>query len=194
VKHLIPLAVFAILSVNPALQFGLGIGGFLGKKKNPRSIPLQMLILFLSIWIPWLLVRLVIYPILGDFFVFFLLLPLSCGLCMALELGAIRLFPLGMQEPRMFSASTGYGGMVPLTLFLTVQLASSVLEALGLAFFFAFGTFLTILILREIRRKSILEKLPRFLRTSPALLISLGLLSLIFSQAAELFFLILGNG
>jgi len=60
-----------------------------------------------------------------------------------------------------------------------------------IGFFFAFGTFISMLILNELRRRSTLERVPRCLRGNPLMLISMGLLSLISASVAGICFRIL---
>jgi electron transport complex protein RnfA len=84
-------------------------------------------------------------------------------------------------------------GLTAAALFLSLHLASGFIEAAVLAFGFAFGILLALLILGEIHRRSEMEAVPRFLRGSPLALISMGLLSLIFSSAALMFFKVIGG-
>jgi electron transport complex protein RnfA len=127
----------------------------------------------------------------GGLLEYFLLFPLSGLLCLALELPASRIFPWFTPPSRMFSALTGYDGLVFLSILITLRLSLSFLETLILSFFFALGCLGAVIILREIRRRSVLERTPRWLRGSPLLLVSMGLLSLIFSSSALIFFRIL---
>jgi electron transport complex protein RnfA len=92
------------------------------------------------------------------------------------------------RSPPLFRGISGYDGLVPLALLLTLNVGITLAEAAVLAFGFALGILLAALILNEIRRRSALEAVPHFLRGTPLTLISMGLLSLIFSSASVMFF------
>jgi electron transport complex protein RnfA len=84
-------------------------------------------------------------------------------------------------------------GLAAAALFITLNTASGFIEAAALSFGFALGILLAHIILGEIRRRSMMERVPRFLRGSPLILVSTGLLSMIFSSAALVFFRVLGG-
>jgi electron transport complex protein RnfA len=185
------LGIFSGLSLNLMVQFALGIGGFTGKARGNKGALIQGTIMFLSCLILWIFCSLAPLPFMGGLLEYFLLFPLSGLLCLALELPATRLFPDFDPPSRMFSALTGYDGLVFLSLLITMRLALSFLEALILSFFFALGCLCVVIILNEIRRRSGLERVLPCLRGSPLLLISMGILSLVFSSSAVIFFRIL---
>jgi electron transport complex protein RnfA len=101
------------------------------------------------------------------------------------------MFPKARDLRKQFFAFTAYDGLVPVSLLITLALADTFAGAAVLALFFALGNLMAIIILNEIRRRSSLEWVPRFLRGSPLILISMGLLSLIFASAAGICFKIL---
>jgi electron transport complex protein RnfA len=74
---------------------------------------------------------------------------------------------------------------------ITLTLSPSLAGSLVLALFFALGNLAAIIILNEVRRRSTLEWAPRFLRGSPLILVSIGLLSLVSGAAAFIFYKIL---
>jgi electron transport complex protein RnfA len=189
------LAVFSGLSLNLILHFALGAAGIaVDRPGNERILPsaVQMGILFLSVFFLWAVFYILpSFP--GGFLECFLFFPLSALVCRGLENGIFRLFPKASEEKRRFSAFTAYDGLVSLALFVTYKLALGAAEALVLSFFFALGNFAAILILGEIRRKAALEWTPRRLRGSPLMLISSGLLSLVFGAAAGICFTILNK-
>jgi electron transport complex protein RnfA len=74
---------------------------------------------------------------------------------------------------------------------LSLALAGSFSEALVLSLSFAVGNLIAIAILNEIRRRSNLERVPRWLKGNPLLFISMGLLALISASAAGILFRIL---
>jgi electron transport complex protein RnfA len=76
---------------------------------------------------------------------------------------------------------------------MTVNMASNAADAALLSFFFAAGCLLSVSILGEIRRRSALEWVPRYIRGSPLALISMGLLSIIFASGAWICLRVLEN-
>jgi electron transport complex protein RnfA len=100
----------------------------------------------------------------------------------------------GRKMERTFSAVTAYDGLAAAALFVTLNLAESFFDAALLALGFALGILASLLILAEIRRRASMEEVPRFLRGSPLVLVSMGLLSLIFSSAAAILFRVLEAG
>ena len=183
------LAVFAGLSVNLILEFALGADQAGKGKGLPVS---QIFCLFVSVLFLWTIYRYVLIFFPWEFVVFLLFFPLSVLVCLGFETLEKRFFP-NTERDRSFSALTAYEGLIPASLFLTVNLASTFLDALVLSLFFALGCFMAIFILREITRRSSLEEIPHWLRGPPLTLISMGLLSMIFSSAAWICYKILDN-
>jgi len=134
-------------------------------------------------------------PLWRGFSVYFLLFPLSALVCKGLEILIDEVFPIILpglgKTKKVFSAFTAYDGLVPISLIITLAVANNFASAFVAALSFTVGNLVAMLILNEIRRRSTLEKVPHFLRGSPLVLISMGLLSLIFTSAAALFFKIL---
>ncbi|MDR1863194.1 MAG: hypothetical protein LBQ67_04650 [Treponema sp.] len=190
------LAVFSGLSLNLLLHFAIGAAGAAGDRPGRGKVLLpaiQMGILFLSVLFLWALFNYLLPSLLGASLEYFLFFPLSALACLGLEKGVFRLFPKAAGRDKPFSASTAYDGLASLALFITYKLALGFAEALVLSFFFALGNLAALLILEEIRRRSLLEWTPRSLRGSPLILISMGLLSLIFSVAAGICFTVLSK-
>jgi electron transport complex protein RnfA len=197
---LIGMAVFSGFSLNLLLQFALGAKGATGenfrKTDVRRELPLmQMGILFLSSFVLWVFFNYLVPDYWKGFSVFFLFFPLSALACMGLELLAEhifpQLFPPSSEKKRTFSAFTAYEGLVPASLMITSLVAGNFGNAFTLTLFFAIGNLTAMLILNEIRRRSNLEWIPRYLRGSPLILISMGLLSLISVSVAGICFKIL---
>jgi electron transport complex protein RnfA len=187
------LAVFSGLSLNLFLQFGLGIRS-IGTERPLFSAfsPIQWFILFISVYILWFFFTYIITPLGLGILEPFLLFPLSSLICMGLETVFSCMFPHLNPEPRLLSPLSGYNGLALGSLMLTLRLALSPAEALVLSLGFSLGSLFAVLILNEIRRRSFLETLPSFLRGTPLIIISTGLLSLIFSSAAAIFLSALG--
>jgi len=194
------LAIFSGLSCNLLLSFALGAaetaGDSLPKGQTRRGLPLcQLCFLFLSVLFLWVFFTHVLPASYRGFSEYFLFFPLSALICKGLELFGERILsrviPGFRNIRKVFSAFTAYDGLALASLIITHALARNFTSAFILALFFAFGNLVAILVLNEIRRRSTLEWVPRFLRGSPLILISMGLLSLISASAAGLCFRIL---
>ena len=192
------LAVFSGLSLNLLLQFALGTKDAAGdtKAEIKKDVPvIQMCFLFISVIFLWIFFNHIMPVFWKGFSEYFLYFPVSALVCLGLEfLGQKALQKLNLKSPGMkkiFSSYTAYDGLVPAALIITSLAADTFGGAFVLALFFAVGNLLSMLILNEIRRRSTMEWVPRYLRGSPLTLISMGLLSLIFASAAGILFKIL---
>jgi electron transport complex protein RnfA len=193
-RSLAALAVFSGLSLNLLLQLGLGIRDFGAQPDRPVRFSLfQWAMLFLLVLLFWLFFTYILSPLALGFFVFFLLFPLTAAAGKGFDLLKACFFPALNAEPRLFSAMTASDGLIIAALLLTLRLASSFAEAVVLSLGFSLGGLFAILILKSIHRRSFLEKLPPFLRGLPLLLLSMGLMSLIFSSAAAILLQALGG-
>jgi electron transport complex protein RnfA len=192
---LLSLAVFSSLSLNLIVQLGLGMGNIGALRPGTERLPLfQLFLLFLSGPLLWLVFSWFSSLFFFDFGEYFLLFPLSVLVCMGLERIFSFLFPKTRVQPGLFNPMTGYDGLAPAAQILTLRLAASFTEALVLSLGFSFGVLLSLLILRGIRKRSVTEKVPQFLRGVPLTLLSMGLLALIFSSLSFVFFKALGEG
>jgi electron transport complex protein RnfA len=184
------LAVFSGLSFN-LLLYGLGLGGVAaGRAEKDRFPLLQTGISFVSVLVLWIILE-GFSSVLG-FFEYFIVFPAGAFVCHVLQ----YLFALLQKKKpfsRVFNSRTGYDGLAGASLFLARMLAADFFDALVLASGFTAGIMAVILVLREIRRRSLMEAVPVFLRGSPITLISMGLLSLIFSSVAAVLFRVLGG-
>jgi electron transport complex protein RnfA len=187
------LAVFSGLSLNLIVQLGLGMGNIGIKWSETKRIPLiQLAVLFLSVPLLWVVFFYFLYPFFFEFSEYFLLFPLSALICMGFERLFTFFFPKTMTQPGLFTPMTSYDGLVLAAAILTLRLASVLTEALILSLGFSTGALLSLLILRGVYRRSVMEKVPRFLRGVPLALLSMGLLALVFSSLALVFFKTLG--
>jgi electron transport complex protein RnfA len=185
------LGIISGLSLNLIIQFGLGIQyiGFGGEDEEKLyEIPLvQGGLLFLSLPILWFFFTHILVLLSLGFFEYMLLFPLSVLVCMGLETAVHHFFPKAMPEVKLFTPLSAYNGLVPAALMMSLNMASSLIEVTILALGFYGGLLLAILILREIQKRASLEAVPEFLRGMPLMLISMGLLSLIFSATGIIF-------
>ncbi|MDR2101419.1 MAG: hypothetical protein LBP43_02495 [Treponema sp.] len=183
------LAVFSSLSFNLVVHLGLGMGRIGIKWSGGGRIPLlQLAVLFVSVPLLWVVFSYPLTPLLFGFAEYFLFFPLSALVCIGLEWLFRYLLPASRAFPSLFTPVTSYDGLVPAALLLTLRLASGFSEALVLSFGFSAGTLLSLLILRGICKRSLMERVPHSLRGVPLTLVSMGLLALIFSSAAFVFF------
>jgi electron transport complex protein RnfA len=85
------------------------------------------------------------------------------------------------------------GGITAAAVFICLNIANNFAQAVFLSFGFAAGICLVMIITGEIRRRAALEAVPVFLRGKPLVLISMGMLSLVFSTGALLIFRMIGT-
>jgi Na+-translocating ferredoxin:NAD+ oxidoreductase subunit A len=120
---------------------------------------------------------------------------LSALVCMGLERLVERILPRIFSKfkgiRKSFSAITAYDGLVPASLIILFITAEAFTDALVIALFFVLGNLTAMLTINEIARRSSLERVPKYLRGTPLILVSMGLLSLISTFAAGIFLKIL---
>jgi electron transport complex protein RnfA len=187
VSRIVPLAVFAGLSVNLILQCGLGMRGIVISQRAGKKPPVVKLgILFGTVLLLWIFFSYVITPLPLGFFAYILLFPLSALAYFGFEYLTYR---FALKKAVETDGPVNYcDGLCAAALFITLGVAGGFVEAAALSFGFVLGIFLAFVIIGEIRRRSMMERVPAFLRGTPLSLISMGLLSLIFSFAALIFF------
>ena len=192
------LAVFSGFSLNLLLSFALGTASIAGDHSpgGRKGIPVfQSGVLFISVVLLWVIFTHIFPFIAGGFFEYFLLFPVSALACFGFELLGERTLPRICPEfkglNKVYPAFTSYDGLVSASLFITLNLAWNFTGALVLSLFFPLGNLLAIFILDEIRRRAALERVPRYLRGSPLVLISMGLLSFLSASLTGVFLKIL---
>jgi Na+-translocating ferredoxin:NAD+ oxidoreductase RnfA subunit len=189
------LGICAALGMNLMVQFGLGLGllaaddGGMEEGNDTRSLP-RAPILCTALFLLWMLFTYVLYPLRTGLYWYLLLYPLSAALMRGLEWvlsreGVTRLFPR-LKIPGSFPA--GWTELLLLGLLISLHLALRPLEALLLSLCFSLGSQFSLVVLREIRRRSRFEAIPPFLWGNPLALISLGLLSMICISASIILF------
>ncbi|MDR0447515.1 MAG: hypothetical protein LBH07_02480 [Treponema sp.] len=182
------LVFFAALSHNLLLNFALGIKILVLRELPPAAqLYHPWLILFLSTPLLWVVFARILFFIGLDFL---LAVPLSALGSMGLEYLFFRFVSPYInpeKSPGLFSIGSPCNGFAVVSLLLTLRFAVSFIDALLLSFAFSAGGFFAYLIIREIQRRSFLETVPYGLRGIPLVLISMGLLSLVFSAASVLF-------
>ncbi|MDR2632684.1 MAG: hypothetical protein LBC51_03560 [Treponema sp.] len=181
------LLIFSGFTLNLILHSALGIGNI--TEEQDQSIGLfQVGVLFVSVLLLWMLASYGLGFLSFGYLEYALLFPLSALACMGLEALCIRLFPALVPEYQRFNPATAYDGLVLSSLMMTLHIARTLIEALILSLGFSLGTLLSMVLLTEIRKRSSLELVPSFMQGRPLMLISLGLLSLLFTALGLIFF------
>jgi electron transport complex protein RnfA len=191
----VPLAMFAVFSslfMNLALQCGLGIRGILllqGAGKPPPLVKIGLL--FVTVLLLWAFFTYLVFPLPLGLFGYLLLFPLSSLTYCGLEYLTCHFVLKKNVESE--APIHGSDGLAAAALFMTLGIADGFVEALTLSFGFVLGILLTFVILGEMRRRSMMEGVPPFLRGTPLGLISMGLLSLVFSSVSLVLFRAIGG-
>ncbi|MDR2535589.1 MAG: hypothetical protein LBD29_06105 [Treponema sp.] len=190
---MISLFICASLSLNLILHFALGIQGIIEGQERAGPIPFfQGGVLFVSVLVLWFFFSYIIAPLAFGFLEYVLLFPCSALTCVGLETLCARFIPHIVPDSKLFASESGYNGLVLTSLWLTLHIAGTPLDAAILSLSFALGSLFTMVLLHYIRKRSALEMVPVPLRGRPLMLITIGLLSLLFMSLTTIFFTILG--
>jgi electron transport complex protein RnfA len=179
------LFCFASLSLNLLLHFALGIREMVSRERSPRiHFYYPWIVLFVSTALLWVFFASTV-SFLG-IFDYLLIFPLSVLTSFGMEKLFFRLVPRLGENIHVFRIGSPYNGLSAAALVLTLQFASGFGEALFLSAGFALGGLFAFFIIKEIQKRSFLEAIPYSLRGTPLLLISMGILALIFSAVSTL--------
>ena len=186
------LIIFSSLAMNLLLQFGLGVKGAASAKKPVRRIILIKLgIIFTAVILLWVFFSVIISSLISGLFIYVLLFPVSSLVYTGLD---FLVFNYALKKYSEEECSISFpDGITAAAVFICINIADNFKQAAALSFGFAAGTLLVFLILGEIRRRAALEAVPRFLRGKPLVLVSMGMLSLVFTFVSILLFRIIGN-
>jgi electron transport complex protein RnfA len=179
------LAVFSIFSFNLVLKFGLGVKEIFEARNEKVSTNLaRWVIMFITVFFSWLVFTFMLSPLGLGFFEYFLLFPLTAFLTLGLE----KLFSLltsgRFTNDNGFSAYSSYTGPILTALILTLRFADTVVDALVMSFCFPLGAFFAKLLLKMIKFRCKTENVSSVFKGQPFLLVSMALLSLVFSSIA----------
>jgi electron transport complex protein RnfA len=189
---LVTFVIFSSLSANLMLQFGLGVSNAVSSRKTGKELVLiQTGIIFTAVILLWVIFAKVVSLVISGIYVYVMLFPSSSLVYDGLESLTFRCL-LKKEKDGEFPVSFS-GGITAVAAFISLTVANSFIEAVALSFGFASGVLLAFLILGEIRQRASLEAVPRFLRGKPLTLISMGLLSLVFSRVSLLLFSMIGG-
>jgi len=189
----IPFVVLIILSafsMNLTLQCALGIKGA-AESKNPGHFSnfIKLGVIFFSVVLLWAFFFKLIHSMISGLFIYMLIFPVSYIVYEALE----YLFFNQLIKKEAAGCSVSFpGGITSAAVFICLNIADNITQAVLLSFGFAAGICLVLIITGEIRRRAALEAVPLFLRGKPLVLISMGMLSLVFSVSALLIFRMIG--
>lgn len=182
---IILLIVFSAFCFNLSLSCALGIKGARETRNLGRKSTIaQCGVIFLAIIFLWFLFTRIIFSIIPGIFVYVLIFPLSYIFYEAFQFLITRyIYKKELKDESFISFP---GGITAITVFMCVNISSSFFETLVLSFGFTSGILIVFMIIREIRRRAALEKIPLYFQGNPLILVSVGLLSLIISAASLL--------
>jgi electron transport complex protein RnfA len=177
--------------MNLVLQCALAIKGA-AEYEKPANIYnlIKTALIFLVIVLMWVFFYKIMASLVHGILLFILMFPVSS---MVYEGFEYLLFKVLLKKDHEKEASINFpGGIAAVASFICINIANDLMQALTLSFGFAFGTYLVFFIIGEIRRRAELEAVPQFLRGKPLVLISMGMLSLVFSAGSLLLFRMIG--
>ena len=191
----VSFVIFIILSafsMNLTLQCALGVKGAV-ESKNPGHFSnfVRLGIIFLSVIVLWAFFFKVIHSIVSGLYIYILLFPVSYIVYEALEY--LFFHQLMKKRPANECSISFPGGITAAAVFICLNIADNFTQAVVLSFGFTAGICLVMIITGEIRKRAALEAVPVFLRGKPLVLISMGMLSLVFSVSALLIFRMIGS-
>ncbi|MCL1930765.1 MAG: hypothetical protein FWF55_03055, partial [Treponema sp.] len=145
---------------------------------------------FIAVVVLWLIFSFAGSVMFVGFYEYMLIFPSSALAYTILEYLTARFI---LQGKIPYNALSG-GALIGVALFITLNIAGGLLDAIVLSLGFSCSTALVFVIVGEIRRRSEMEAVPRWLRGGPLALIAMGLLSLIFSSGALMLYGVLRIG
>jgi electron transport complex protein RnfA len=184
---LILLIIFSAFTMNLTLQCALGLKGIASSKNNDMFLTLiRLSLIFLVIIILWIIFYRIIFSISSGILSFILLFPISFIIYEMLEYLLYR-YILKKDIKNDENYISFPGGITAVAVFICLNISKSFIETFLLSFGFSAGIFIVLLIVKEIRKRAALENVPYFLRGKPLVLITMGILSLVFSVTSLIF-------
>jgi electron transport complex protein RnfA len=188
----LPLSLFVIfsgLSMNLMLQCGLGVEGAASSSSSDQGLEgalVKLGMIFVSVLLLWVFFAKIISVFSAEVFVYVLLFPLASMAYDGFEYVTCHFILEKEVEKDCYISFCS--GITAAALFVCLNIADSFVQAASLSFGFVSGIFLSFIIIREIRKRAVLESVPRYIRGRPLILICMGLLSLIFTASALLLY------
>jgi electron transport complex protein RnfA len=179
------LVIFSAFTTNLTLQCALGLKGIAATDNfNKTTSLIRLLIIFISVVFLWVLFTIILGSFFSGMFVFVLMFPVGYMIYSGLEYLVFNYLVKENIEDESFINFPG--GITAVAAFICINIANGFFEVLLLSFGFTAGILLVILIIREIKKRAWLESVPRFIRGTPLVLITMGMLSLIFTSGSLL--------
>jgi electron transport complex protein RnfA len=189
----LPLLIYSVFTINIVLQCGLGIKGVVESKSHlNKSTFIKLGLIFSSIILLWLFFYKIIFSLFSGFFVYVLIFPISAVVYDGLEYLIYNYLFKEEKETETFISFPN--GITSAAVFICINIANNFAEVLILSFGITSGILFIFIIIRELRRRAVLETVPVFLKGKPLILIAMGMLSLIFTAASLLFFRMINAG
>jgi electron transport complex protein RnfA len=178
--------------MNLILQNALGIKELVfSGDVNIKIAAVKLLVIFITINILWVFFARLLPLFFSGIFCYVLLFPVSIIAYNVFEYFVFKkILNKIIKTDSSVNFTTGITGAV---LFICLNISNTFLETLVLSFGFTAGTFLVYIILVEINKRASLETVPRYFRGKPLTIISMGLLSVVFSTVSLLIFRMIGN-
>ncbi|MCL2721480.1 MAG: hypothetical protein FWD47_09095 [Treponema sp.] len=187
------LLIYSVFTVNIVLQCALGIKGVVESKSSIGiATYIKAGIIFFVIILLWFLFSKIILSLASGIFIYIILFPVSTIVYDVFEYLIFSL--LVKKDVKSENIINFPGGITAVAVFICINVTNSILDTIVLSFGFVSGIFLVNSIIREIRRRAALEAVPVFLRGKPLVLVSMGLLSLVFTTASLLLFRMISAG
>jgi len=187
------LMIFSAFTMNLMLQCALGLKGT-AETGNNRGLTtlIKLGLIFFSVILLWVFLSKIFFNIFSGLHIYVLLFPVSYIVYEGLEFLFFRYI---IKKDRKEDGYVNFpGGITAVAVFICLNIANSFFQVAVLAFGFTSGIFVVLMIIKEIRRRAALEAVPRFLRGNPLILITMGLLSLVFSVGSLLILRMINAG
>jgi len=183
--------IYSSITMNLILQCGIGIRGA-AESKNPIDLStfVKSAIIFVTVILLWFFFSRMVISIVSGIFIYVLLFPVASIVYSGFEYFIFRY--LLKKDPKEEGIICFPCGITVVIAFICINIAKNFSQAFVLSLGFSTGIFLVNLIVREIRKRAALEAVPVFMRGKPLVLVTMGLLSLVFSTASLLLFRVIG--
>ncbi|MCL2180666.1 MAG: hypothetical protein FWB83_06015 [Treponema sp.] len=185
------LLIYSCFTINLLLQCALGIQGAAGSQGRIKTTELiKTALIFLTGMLLWIFFSNVVMGFMANIVMYILIFPLSSIFYDAFEYLVFKFIIKKEIDNNSFISFPG--GITAVIVFICVNIAGSFLEAAVLMIGFSSGILLVNFIIREVRRRAALEAVPASLRGKPIVLVTMGLLSLVFTTVSLLLFRMIG--